>query len=113
MRMIVAGWIAGKVLSLRGVYTWFQAYEADGTVALAPAVTRRRQDHPEWLNGFLRFYCTPAKISIGHALEKYAALAAAGCPCSELRPGEAGAQGAAGHVALSERPQGSRGAGWR
>ncbi len=63
----------GKVLSLRGVYTWFQVNEADGTFALAPAVTRRRQDHPEWLNGFLRFYCTPAKISIGHALEKYAA----------------------------------------
>ena len=63
----------GKVLSLRGVYNWLEAYEADGAVALAPAVTRRRQDHPEWLNGFLRFYCTPAKVSIGHALEKYAA----------------------------------------
>ena len=63
----------GKVLSLRGVYNWLEAYEADGAVGLAPAVTRRRQDHPEWLNGFLRFYCTPARISIGHALEKYAA----------------------------------------
>ena len=63
----------GKVLSLRGVYNWLQAYEADGAVALVPAVTRCRQDHPEWLNGFLRFYCTPAKVSIGHALEKYAA----------------------------------------
>ena len=62
-----------KVLSLRGVYTWLQAYEADGAVALAPAVTRQRQDHPEWLNGFLRFYCTPARISIGHALERYGA----------------------------------------
>ena len=63
----------GKVLSLRGVYNWLEAYEADGAVALAPAVTRHRQEHPEWLNGFLRFYCTLAKISIGHALEKYGA----------------------------------------
>ena len=36
----------GKVLFLRGVYTWLQAHEADGAIALAPAVTRRRQDHP-------------------------------------------------------------------
>ena len=63
----------GEGLSLRGVYNWLQAYEADGAVALAPAATRQRRDHPEWLNGFLRFYCTPAKISIGHALEQYAA----------------------------------------
>ena len=66
-------WDRGRGLSLRGVYNWLEAHEAGGTVALAPAVTRRRQDHPEWLTGFLRFYCTPAKISIGHALEKYAA----------------------------------------
>lgn len=62
----------GRGISRSQVYGWIKAHKDGGVLALAPEVTRTKQDVPDWMSAYLRHYCVPSKPSIAHALERYA-----------------------------------------
>lgn len=60
-----------STLSIRTIYRWFQAFDELGIVALAPKLTREKQDQPAWFKGFLACYAKPSKPSVTEALREF------------------------------------------
>lgn len=58
-------------LSRATLYDWFARREAGGVAALAPELTREKQDLPAWFDAFLACYGRPSKPSIAEALREF------------------------------------------
>lgn len=54
-------------VSRRTIYNWFQARDADGVVALAPAPTKAVEEVPAEFGVFLKFYARPSKPTASDA----------------------------------------------
>ena len=54
------------------LYNWYKLRDEIGIAALAPKLTRKPSDLPEWFDGFLAFYARPQKPAAARALRKYA-----------------------------------------
>jgi len=59
------------VLSERSLYRWRSAKGDGGVTALAPQPTRTAEAPAPWLRDFLRFYATPQKRTVAHALDMW------------------------------------------
>ncbi len=61
--------------SKRSIYYWKKTKESEGVTALAPkrAPQQLKQETPEYLGAFLRYYAHPTKPTIAQALRKMAA----------------------------------------
>lgn len=55
----------------RILYQWRSAKAAGGVTALAPQPTRTAEAPAPWLRDFLRFYATPQKRTVAHALDMW------------------------------------------
>jgi len=67
---------AGKLstVSYRTLYNWFKLRDEDGVSALAPNLTRKADDLPEWFDGFLAHFARPQKPAVAKALRDYTKL---------------------------------------
>lgn len=55
----------------RILFQWRAAKASGGVVALAPWPTREKDPLPTWFRDFLRFYATPQKRTVAHALDMW------------------------------------------
>ncbi len=72
--------VQGPVVSGATLYAWFSAHSARGVIALAPFVTRQKDNLPDWFDGFLKVYARPSKPSIAEALREFCKALPEGAP---------------------------------